>query len=99
MLSLRGHERDRVARQQLKRCHLGVVEVAPIYDHVLDLALERLNDGVREVDVLELLGAAEPTWAKDVDLHELVADDVDADEEHTVLNELRAYVLGHAHVC
>src|SRR5688572_2731798 len=57
-------------------------------------ALEGGDHGAREVDLLELLRAAEAARGEDVDLHELAADDVEADEEHAVLDETRADELG-----
>ena len=55
-----------------------------------DLVLERVDDRVGEVDLVEGLAASEPARAEDVHLHQLVADDVEADEEHAVGDELRA---------
>ncbi len=47
-----------------------------------------------EVDALELLRAPQSARAEDVDLHELVADDVEADQEHAVLHQLGPHHLG-----
>ncbi len=62
--------------------------------HVIDFSLQRVNDVLVEVDLRELLGAAEAAGAEDVDLHQLVADDVQADQEHAVLNQFGPHDFG-----
>ena len=52
------------------------------------------DDRVGEVHLLELLRAAEAARTEDVDLHQLVADDVQPDQEHAVLDELGPHDLG-----
>ena len=49
--------------------------------------LQGFDDGGADVDVVEPLDALHPAWALRVDLHHLVADHVDADEEHSVGDE------------
>jgi hypothetical protein len=76
------------AQRALERRERDVVEVALVEAHILHLALERLNHCMREVDLLEALRAPQPTGAEDIDLHQLITDDVEADEEHAVLHQL-----------
>jgi hypothetical protein len=54
-----------------------------------------LNYGVRKVDVFEALGTPESAGAKNVDLHELVADNIQADHEHAVGDKLGADDFGN----
>ena len=53
-----------------------------------------MDDVFVEVDLRELLSAAQTTGAEDVDLHQLVTDDVQADEKHAVLNQFGSHDLG-----
>jgi ubiquinone biosynthesis protein len=61
-----------------------------ILTRVPHLALHRLDHDACEVRLLELLGRAEPSGAGHVDFHELVAHDVEPDEDHAVHHQLRA---------
>src|SRR5690606_29224434 len=65
------------------RRQTAVVDLRVVASH-RDLPLELLDDPRREVDVVELLGARQAAGAEDVDLHQLVADDVEPHEEHAV---------------
>ncbi len=55
-----------------------------IMAHIADLALQRIDHGVVEVDPFELLRAAQSARAEDVDLHQLVAEDIQTNLEHAV---------------
>src|ERR687891_953878 len=61
---------------------------------VEDAPLERLTDRQTEIDAGEVLDTLEAPRALRVDLHNLVADDVDAHEEHPVLNQPLLQRLG-----
>ena len=72
----------------------GIAEIPTIKLHVLDLALQSLENSSGEIHFLELLRAPQATWAEYVDFHQFVADDVQADKEHPVFDQPWAYHFG-----
>lgn len=56
----------------------------------MHFAFQGLDDGIGEIDALELTGAAEPTRAKHVDLHQLAAHNIEPDKEHAVFDKFGA---------
>ena len=82
----------------LQRTHVDVVEVAAIELHVIRLAFQSLDDVLVEVDLRELLRTAQPTGTEDVDLHQLVAHDIQPDQKHAVLNQFGPHDFGDLQV-
>jgi hypothetical protein len=53
----------------LKRRQLHIAEIPAIVIHVVNLALQCFEYGMREVDFFEFLRAAQSAGAEDIDLH------------------------------
>ena len=67
---------------------LGVCQVLAAVAAQGDFAFQVLNNGHGEINAGEAGDAGQAAGAEDVNLHELVLDDVQADEEHAVAHEL-----------
>jgi len=70
-LSMAGQFREssHTSPDDSKRGHFDVIEIATIVTHIIDLSLQGLYYGVREVHVFELLSAAKPARTEHIDFH------------------------------
>ena len=75
--------------------HIDVVKVPSVETHVLNLAFQGLNNSVSEVDPLKHTSAAKSAGAEHIDLHQLAANDVQADEEHPIFDQFRTHYLSN----